>query len=509
MADKTYKNLFDDGYTTYHDDGTKSTTYKNLLDDGYTTYNSDGSKSKTYNNLFDNGTTTYHDDGSTSKTYQNVLDDGYTTYNSDGSTTKSYTTQNLFDDGYTTHSYTYGGTQNTYGGGSYGSSYGGTSYDSYIPTGFYYSGASSIDKTPYRINKDSFPGWALALLWLAFGLMMLPGVWASFHASSQTMQIMFTITCCLLATWSAIHMIQRPGFYELFACFILSFCMCMLNIMGGTWTHLLLIGAVGFVLYIYMYSNKLNVNYYGKLHDIYMWASGLMIINAGFYLFKWKLGLQIMMLVWLAAALIYAVVNIVQKIIDMVKTKQFASFSRMKPWIMFVTGVVIPLIMRAMLPKTEPWICGAIGLGAYFAVGVVFTGKNDNRKLFTYTLCFGMISFALCSLIRIQGSALSVISNAFGMLDGQIGASVTRPVVDFVFRTIDWLATISAYVSDVVTQVVLRLAAWGLSFAHRNLPDYFAIPNQVLTGALCVGPTVLCAVLGTAIGKALRKDKKK
>ena len=34
MADKTYKNLFDDGYTTYHDDGTKSTTYKNLFDDG-------------------------------------------------------------------------------------------------------------------------------------------------------------------------------------------------------------------------------------------------------------------------------------------------------------------------------------------------------------------------------------------------------------------------------------------------------------------------------------------
>lgn len=60
MSDKTYKNLLDDGYTTYHEDGSKSKTYKNLLDDGYTTYHEDGSKSQTYQNLLDDGYTTYH-----------------------------------------------------------------------------------------------------------------------------------------------------------------------------------------------------------------------------------------------------------------------------------------------------------------------------------------------------------------------------------------------------------------------------------------------------------------
>ena len=507
MADKTYKNLFDDGYTTYHDDGTKSTTYKNLFDDGVTTYHSDGSKSTTYNNILDNGTTTYHSDGSKSTTYKNILDDGYTTYNSDGSTTKSYTYNNILDNGTTTYSYTYGQPTNTTYGSSYSDLYG--DYGSIPSVPYYYGGSASIDKTPYRINENSFPVWALAMLWLAFGLLMLPGVWASFHTPEQTQQIWLTITCCLMASWSGMQMTKRPGFCELFVCFILSFCMCMLNIMNGTWTHLLLIVPVGFVLYIYMYSGKLNVNYFGKLHDIYMWASGLMVVNAGFYLFKWRMGLQVMMLVWLAATLVYAVVNIVQKIIDMVKTKQFLSFGKMKPWIMFAIGIAIPLIMRAMLPKMEPWICGAIGLGAYFIVGVLCTGKNDNRKLFTYTLSFGMITFALCSLIRMQGSALWGVSNAFGMLDGQIGAPVTRPVVDFIFRAIDWLATISDYVSDVVAETLLRLAGWGLSFAHRSLPEYFAMPNGVLTGALCVGPTVLCALLGTAIGKALKKDKKK
>ena len=98
---KTYKNLFDDGYTTYHEDGSKSKTYKNLFDDGTTTYHEDGSKSKTYKNLFDDGTTTYHSDGSKSKTYKNLFDDGYTTYHEDGSKSKTY--KNLFDDGTTTY----------------------------------------------------------------------------------------------------------------------------------------------------------------------------------------------------------------------------------------------------------------------------------------------------------------------------------------------------------------------------------------------------------------------
>ena len=140
MADKTYKNAFDDGYTTYHDDGTTSHTYKNVFDDGTTTYNSDGSTSHTYKNVFDDGMTTYNSDGSTSHTYKNVFDDGYTTYNSDGSTSHTY--QNVFDDGYTT--YTSGGYQGSpagaYGGGT--DTYGGP----------YFGGGA----TPYRHNLGVF-----------------------------------------------------------------------------------------------------------------------------------------------------------------------------------------------------------------------------------------------------------------------------------------------------------------------------------------------------------------
>lgn len=136
MADKTYKNAFDDGYTTYHDDGTTSHTYKNVFDDGTTTYNSDGSTSHTYKNVFDDGMTTYNSDGSTSHTYKNVLDDGYTTYNSDGSTSHTY--QNVLDNGYTT--YTSGGYQGSPAGGT--DTYGGP----------YYGGGA----TPYRHNLGLF-----------------------------------------------------------------------------------------------------------------------------------------------------------------------------------------------------------------------------------------------------------------------------------------------------------------------------------------------------------------
>ena len=80
MSNKTYKNFFDDGYTTHHENGSKSKTYKNYLDDGYTTYHENGSKSKTYKNYLDDGYTTYHENGDVSKTYKNVLNDGYTTY---------------------------------------------------------------------------------------------------------------------------------------------------------------------------------------------------------------------------------------------------------------------------------------------------------------------------------------------------------------------------------------------------------------------------------------------
>ena len=60
LRSKTYKNIVDSGYTTYHSDGSKSVTYENMLDNGVTTYHSDGSKSVTYQNMTNNGYTTYH-----------------------------------------------------------------------------------------------------------------------------------------------------------------------------------------------------------------------------------------------------------------------------------------------------------------------------------------------------------------------------------------------------------------------------------------------------------------
>lgn len=59
----SFKNITDDGVTTYHGDGTKTTSYKNFTDDGVTHYHSDGSKSVTYKNLLDGSYTTYHYDG--------------------------------------------------------------------------------------------------------------------------------------------------------------------------------------------------------------------------------------------------------------------------------------------------------------------------------------------------------------------------------------------------------------------------------------------------------------
>lgn len=101
MADKSYKNAFDEGYTTYHENGKTSKTYSNFSGNGYTTQHSDGSTSKSYKNNWGDGYTTYHDDGSSSKTYKNSFDDGYTTIHSNGNVSKSY--KNLTNDGYTTY----------------------------------------------------------------------------------------------------------------------------------------------------------------------------------------------------------------------------------------------------------------------------------------------------------------------------------------------------------------------------------------------------------------------
>ena len=97
----TYKNLCDNGLTTYHKDGSITLTYKNLIDGGYTAYHPNGAQSITYKNHFDNGYTTYNPDGSLSITYKNLIDGGYTTYHPDGS--RSITYKNLIDGGYTTY----------------------------------------------------------------------------------------------------------------------------------------------------------------------------------------------------------------------------------------------------------------------------------------------------------------------------------------------------------------------------------------------------------------------
>ena len=128
MSDHTTKDFFGDGYTTYHEDGTKSHTTKDFFGDGYTTYHEDGTKSHTTKDFFGNGTTTYHSDGSKSHTTKDFFGDGYTTYHEDGS--RSHTTRDFFGDGYTTY-HSGGGYSGSYGGGNYGGGYSGGSSGGY------------------------------------------------------------------------------------------------------------------------------------------------------------------------------------------------------------------------------------------------------------------------------------------------------------------------------------------------------------------------------------------
>ena len=129
MGDKTYKNFFDDGYTTYHDDGSKTRTYKNLFDDGYTHYHDDGHESKTYKHLIDDGYTTYHDDGGQSNTYKDMFG-GHrtTTYHPDGEISETYRD---VSGNYSTFNYGYG---NNISNGYYvPPPYGGVSTSSNLP----------------------------------------------------------------------------------------------------------------------------------------------------------------------------------------------------------------------------------------------------------------------------------------------------------------------------------------------------------------------------------------
>ena len=80
MGEKTRKDAFGSGYTTQHENGTKSKSLPDVFGNGYTTYHEDGSKSKTVPNVFGGGYTTYHENGGKSKTVPNVFGGGYTTY---------------------------------------------------------------------------------------------------------------------------------------------------------------------------------------------------------------------------------------------------------------------------------------------------------------------------------------------------------------------------------------------------------------------------------------------
>lgn len=66
VSDHTTKDLFGDGYTTYHDDGTTTHHTKDIFGDGWTSYRSDGTVGHTTKDLLGGGYTTYTSGGSSS-----------------------------------------------------------------------------------------------------------------------------------------------------------------------------------------------------------------------------------------------------------------------------------------------------------------------------------------------------------------------------------------------------------------------------------------------------------
>ena len=96
------KHHHDDGYTTYHEDGTTSDTTKDLIGDGYTTrkngsVTSRSRKRKTLSG--DEVIETTYEDGSRSVTVKEK-DGSYRTQHSNGTETR--TTKDTFGTGYTT-----------------------------------------------------------------------------------------------------------------------------------------------------------------------------------------------------------------------------------------------------------------------------------------------------------------------------------------------------------------------------------------------------------------------
>ena len=279
MADKTVKNLFDDGYTTYHDDGTTSKTYKNPFGDGYTTYHSDGSTSKTYDKVFSDGKTTYHSDGSKSDTYKNAFSDGYTTYHSDGSKSKTY--KSTFGDGYTTYTSGKPSGSGGYSGGGGGYS-GGGSYSS--GGGYSIEGVTSIFGIALLV-LSFFLSFSVPNSILYFVLIIatiVPRIWLNKKYDTTLFTLWFYPLSLLVWKWMADSfwmlavsvdfgesMLPGIGTYlVLFALWLTLFMDCDDNIIEATYCGMASFGMIYF---------EGMIQYLGE-NPIYMLLGGMLLV---------------------------------------------------------------------------------------------------------------------------------------------------------------------------------------------------------------------------------------
>lgn len=234
MPDRTYKNTFGDGETTYHEDGSTSRTYTNL-DSSQTTYHSDGSTSRTYDSFFGDHKVTYNSDGSTDRTYNSFFGDHEVTYHGDGSTSRTY--DSFFGDHKVTYHDNHGSSSSSSSGsGSGGSSYGGygnsgsgssSSYSSggssgsifsgYGEYGSYYSGGSSSSYTPTLKDRIAEPFENMDTTFGALNVFLLMAAFAAFfvgityHAQFATAMASLLVTISIASFASSkdgLHFLQ-------------------------------------------------------------------------------------------------------------------------------------------------------------------------------------------------------------------------------------------------------------------------------------------------------------
>ncbi len=333
MSDKTYKNFFDDGYTTYHEDGSKSSTHKHLFDDGYTTYHEDGSKSTSYQHLFDDGYTTYHEDGSRSSTYKHVFDSGMTTYHDDGS--KSTTYHNIFDDGYTTcHSGPYGGASSS--GVSPSCGYGGGAV--------YYRGGSSTAAQAPLLSESSYLG-VLGFNLLIMVLTAFMALFTGIHGSLFFGTVMAGVALSLLSEKASSFCLIRYVFVYIA---LVGFLFAALRTYEGSagWLEPVFIVVVLAILVFLYYTTDII----GAPIFLAVWLipriayalSGPRLLNggiAGFVVIGWAIGLAIFTLILVARAFV-----------GRMKTS-FASLKR--EFCIFWLGF-LPLGIIASTPQVDP-----------------------------------------------------------------------------------------------------------------------------------------------------------